>query len=93
MSAPLRLSMQFCKGGYDITNQVYAEMDADEARAWDGDFCVVALTRDDEDPTTWRIDRSDGFLPDDAHEERFTRPAAAVAYLAERVPFAYEFAD
>jgi hypothetical protein len=27
---------QYCRHGYDITGQVYAEQDADEKRLWEG---------------------------------------------------------
>jgi hypothetical protein len=27
---------QYCRDGYDITGQVYAEQDADEKRFWEG---------------------------------------------------------
>lgn len=60
---------------------LYAENDADEARVWTPDgFRVVALTLT---PHGWRIDTSDGPLPEDAHEQVFTRVAHALAYIAE----------
>src|SRR5262245_48499905 len=76
------LHWQFCRGGYDITSQpMYAEQDADEVRAWDGDFCLVAVVRDTDNPQRWRIDSTDGRLPDDANEHLFASPAEALTYL------------
>jgi hypothetical protein len=82
MSEPEPLSWQYCRNGYDITSQpLYAEQDADEIRAWDGDFCAVSVVRDDDNPQHWRINSTDGWLPDDADEHTFTSPAEALDYL------------
>ncbi|MEH1124791.1 hypothetical protein [Micromonospora sp. CPCC 206061] len=92
---PVPVHWQFCRNGTDITSQpLYAEDDADEARAWAPEgFCVVVLTRDDSG--AWRIDTSDGRLPDDAHEQEFTRPAHVLDYLTQwhGVPYDVTTAD
>jgi hypothetical protein len=70
---------QYCRDGYDITSQpLYAEQDADEVRVWDGEFCLLAVVRDD---GCWRIDTSDVGLPDDADDQTFRTPAAALDWL------------
>lgn len=38
---PTRL--QFISDGRDITNQMYAEVDADEVRAWDEEICLLSV--------------------------------------------------
>ncbi|MEV6925500.1 hypothetical protein AB0M46_13520 [Dactylosporangium sp. NPDC051485] len=85
------LRWQFCRGGYDITTDFYAEHDADEVRAWDYDFCFVAVVRDADNPQRWRIDSTDGRLPEDADTHRFGTPAEAVHYLATSHGLTYEF--
>lgn len=82
MSDTEALNWQYCRDGYDITSQpLYAEDDADEVRAWDGDFCAISVVRDTDDPRRWRINSTDGRLPDDVDEHTFTSPAEALDYL------------
>ena len=48
MSDVLTYRLQFCLDGQDITHDMYAEVDADEVRAWDGahgEVCILAATR------------------------------------------------
>jgi hypothetical protein len=79
------LNWQYCRDGYDITSQpLYAEEDADEVRAWDGEFCAVSQVRDTDDPQRWRINSTDALLPDDVDEHTFTSPAEALEYLTTR---------
>src|SRR5262249_28774206 len=85
MSQTEPVDWQFCRDGYDITSQpLYAEQDADEVRAWNGDFCVVAVVRDPAAPQQWRINATDGGLPDDARRQTFSSPVDALDYLAAR---------
>lgn len=82
MTEPEPLTWQYCRDGYDISSQpLYAEEDSDEVRAWDGDFCAISVVRDTDNPQQWRINSTDGRLPDDADEHTFTSPAAALEYL------------
>lgn len=90
MTPDLLLAWQFCQSGLDITNQIHAEHDADEARAWDADFCMVALERDGYDPDRWRITSTDACLPDQADRQLFAHPTAALDYLAEHLNLTYE---
>jgi hypothetical protein len=90
VSTVLRLRWQFCLAGYDITGQLYELDDADEARAWHADFCVIALQRDAYTADHWRIAGSDAHLPDQADRELFANPTAALDYLATRRGFTYE---
>jgi hypothetical protein len=45
MSEPIVVTWQYCRNGYDITGDFYAEQDADRLRAWDGDFCLIEVRR------------------------------------------------
>jgi hypothetical protein len=38
--------IQFCRGDYDITADIYAEDDADEVRVWRDDDVLLAVSRD-----------------------------------------------
>jgi hypothetical protein len=70
---------QYCRDGYDITSQpLYAEQDADEIRAWDGETCLLTVVRDS---AGWRITTSDLRLPDDAHDRHFASPAQALDWF------------
>lgn len=82
MSEPEPLHWQYCRDGYDITSQpLYAEEDADEVRAWAGDFCAISVVRDTADPRRWRINSTDDRLPDDVDDHTFASPAEALDYL------------
>jgi hypothetical protein len=89
MSAPIRVHWQYCRGDDDITSDWYAVPDADEARVWDGDVCLLAVVRD-RDQDRWRIESSNCRLPDGAYDEVFATPTAALEYLAARRGFAYQ---
>lgn len=39
------MNIQYCADGYDISGSHTAELDADEVRVWDDDFCVIAVSR------------------------------------------------
>jgi hypothetical protein len=69
---------QFCRDGYDITADVYAEQDADKARVWDGEMCLLAVVRDG---GWWHVDTSDLGVPDDAEEWAFRTPTAALDWF------------
>lgn len=76
---------QLCANGYDITDQVHAEQDADEVHAWagaHGDMCIVAVSRTPRG--RWRIESSDFALPMSAYNRRFREPIDAVAYMGRR---------
>lgn len=76
---------QYCRDGYDITHEMYAEDDADEVRAWDGahgDTCIVAVQRTPRG--RWRIETSDYSVPVSAYDRRFGSPLEAVQYMARR---------
>ncbi|GAA4256517.1 hypothetical protein [Dactylosporangium darangshiense] len=89
----IRLQWQYCRGEQDISSWFTANLDADEVRAWDGDFCFVAVRRDGHDPQRWRIESSDGRLPDDADAHSFASPADAVDFLAQHHRVTYQFTD
>ena len=91
MDAPVCLRWQYARDGHDITSQaIYAEEDADTARVWNHDFCVMEAQRDADDSGRWRITNSDGYLPDDAEEQRFDSPAAALDYHATQNGLTYQ---
>lgn len=78
---------QYCQDGQDITGQpLYAEDDADEARAWQGahgDLLVAALERVGD---RWRFTTSDMFgaaLPGES--VTFADPRYALRYLTETI--------
>jgi hypothetical protein len=48
MSDVIGYTWQFCRGGNDITTQFYAAEDADMARAWEDDFCLLEVTKQGE---------------------------------------------
>jgi hypothetical protein len=78
---------QFCKGGYDITDQPFGETDADKVRAWDGahgDTCIVEVIRTPRG--RWRITsvESGGHIPVSAYDRRFPSPLDALGYVAQR---------
>lgn len=41
----VRYTTQFCRGGYEIGGGLYDAEDADEIRYWEGDFCLVELSK------------------------------------------------
>jgi hypothetical protein len=82
---PYRL--QFCEGGYDITNQPYCVTDADRVRAWDGahgDVCIVEVERTPRG--RWRITSTEcaAGIPISAYDRRFPSPLDALGYIAKR---------
>ena len=87
---PIAVHWQYCRDGTDITSQpLYAEHDADVARAWTPDACcAVALARDGDG--RWRIDTSNTRLPDDADTQRFHRATHALEYLTEVSGVSYD---
>jgi hypothetical protein len=51
---------QFCQGGYDISMDFHAPLDADMVRAWEGahgEFCLVEVTKVDDH---WVVTGGDG---------------------------------
>lgn len=38
-------TVQYCRGDDDITSDFYAAEDADTVRFWEGDFCLIEVTR------------------------------------------------
>ncbi|GIE98948.1 hypothetical protein [Paractinoplanes rishiriensis] len=82
---PYRL--QFCKDGYDITDQPYCVTDADKVRAWEGahgDVCLVEVARTPRG--RWRITTTDiaAGLPISVYDRRFPSPLDALGYIANR---------
>lgn len=78
---------QFCAGGYDITDQLYCEQDADSIRAWDGahgDTCIVEVVRTPRG--RWRITSIECStnIPLSAYDRRFASPLDALGYIAKR---------
>ncbi len=71
----------------DITGDLYAEQDADRARAWDGahgDTCIVEVARTPRN--RWRITSVDCStnLPASTYDRRYPTPLDALQYIAKR---------
>lgn len=90
-TTPIRLRWQYCLGDQDITTWFTAELDADEVRAWDYDFCYLVVRR--EADNRWRIHSSDSMLPDDADAQTFGAPVEALDYLAQQHGLTYVITD
>lgn len=87
----ITLRWQYARNGTDITDQaLYAEDDADLARAWDHDFCQIEVTRHPERPDTWQITGSDAVLPEHIDSLTFRSPTGALDHLAEQFGFRYQ---
>lgn len=43
----VKYTTQFCRAGYDISSNFLAEDDADMVRFWEGDFCLLEVTKAD----------------------------------------------
>jgi hypothetical protein len=79
----LAFRWQFCRAGYDITSEFYAEQDADLVRAWegaDGDFCLIEATRVD---GGWELSGGDGGWLSLA-DRLYASPGDALAAYAAR---------
>lgn len=77
--------VQWCRNEYDITGEMYAEIDADEFRLWDGahgDMCVAACEKTARGK--WAITTSDGPLPMGAYRVRFDTVGEVVAWIEKR---------
>jgi hypothetical protein len=84
------ITWQFCRNGYDITDQFYAEDDADTVRAWTGDFCLAEICRDPTTANRWRVHTSDlAQVPDEVYVALHRRPSGALKHLAEVCQFTY----
>lgn len=87
----ITLRWQYARNGNDITDQaLYAEDDADLARAWDDDFCQIEVARHPEQPDTWRVTASDAVLPEHIYSVTFRSPTDALDHLAEQFGFRYQ---
>jgi hypothetical protein len=75
------ITWQYCRGDNDITGEFHREQDADEVRAWDGDFVMVAVTRSGEKGEYWTITASDAVLPIQAYYCRMSSPEVALQYV------------
>ncbi len=83
-STTIEVSWQYCRDGYDIGGSFYAEDDADTVRAWDGDFCLIEVTRVGDQE--WMPTGGDGnWIRLDGH--LFPTPADALAVYMDGQPY------
>ena len=88
----VKLRWQYCGSGNDISDQpLYAEQDADEIRAWDDDFCMVAMVRDGK---KWRIEGSDRVIDLPDYDLRFDSPQDVMEHVTRNdTDIIYKFED
>lgn len=91
MTTNVRATWQFCQGGWDITRNFVPERDADLVRVWDGDSCVMEVSR----PKIgkWAITGSDGHIKSSWYDMRFDSPEGALEFLAGKWDQRYAFTD
>lgn len=75
----VRYTVQYFEDGWDMTGQPYASIGADEIRAWDGDSVIVALKRTPDGK--WRIEASDGTIPEDMWYDSYVDLGSVLSYL------------
>ncbi|HEY6021004.1 MAG TPA: hypothetical protein VIY48_14200 [Candidatus Paceibacterota bacterium] len=80
---------QHCQGGYVIDDSMYAELDADMMRAWDGEYVIVEIMRTTNDG--WQISGSDGPIDLPWYDMEFRTPRNVLDFLGEQ--WNMEFAE
>ncbi len=73
---------QHCKSGYSIDGNMYAELDADMMRAWDGEYVIVEIERNTNDE--WQILSSDGRIDLPWYDMEFRTPRDVLDFLGKQ---------
>lgn len=73
---------QHCQGECVIDGSMYAELDADMMRAWDGEYVIVEITRTTNDG--WQISGSDGFIDLPWYDMDFRTPRDVLDFLGKQ---------